>query len=200
MISETRRKMDDEGMRKSEREEVAVRVRDLMSRSLVSIDADDTVTEAARLMDRKRIHSILIQRGREFSGIITDLDIVSRVVSKGLDPSKVKVSQVMTSPLVSIREDTTIEEAARKMRENGVRRLVVESDDNKVGIIAESDIVRITPELHFLIRERSKLEAGLTEARPQQVVLSGYCEMCGNYSSQLRNADSRWLCTECGGR
>jgi CBS domain-containing protein len=187
-------------MRRLERKEVAVRVRDLMSRSLISIDAEDTVTEAARLMDRKRIHSILIEHGQEFSGIITDLDIVSRVVSKGLDPSKVRVSEVMSSPLVSIHEDATIEEAARRMRENGVRRLIVESDDHKVGIIAESDIIRITPELHFLIRERSRLEAGLTDARPQKVVLSGYCEMCGNYSNQIRNVDSRWLCEECEGR
>jgi CBS domain-containing protein len=188
------------GMRRLERKEVAVRVRDLMSRSLISISAEDTVTEAARLMDRKRIHSILIGRGKEFSGIITDLDIVSRVVSKGLDPSRVKVGEVMTSPLVSISEHATIEEAAKRMRENGVRRLIVDGDDHKVGIIAESDIVRVTPELHFLIRERSKLEAGLTATRPQEVVLSGYCEMCGNYSSQLRNVDSRWLCEECGGR
>jgi signal-transduction protein with cAMP-binding, CBS, and nucleotidyltransferase domain len=178
---------------------VAVRVRDLMTTSLISIDAEDTVTEAARLMDRKRIHSILIAHGKEFSGIITDLDIVSRVVSKGPDPSTVKVREVMTSPLISIDENATIEEAAKKMRENGVRRLVVESDDHKVGMIAESDIVRVTPELHFLIRERSKLE-GLTPTVPQEVVLAGYCEICENYSSQLRNVDSRWLCEDCRGR
>jgi CBS domain-containing protein len=200
MVGETAGRQMARVVRTLERKEVAVRVRDLMTRSLISIDEEDTVTEAARLMDRKRIHSILIERGGEFSGIITDLDIVSRVVSKGLDPNKVKVREVMTSPLLSIREDAAIEEAARKMRENGVRRLIVENDNHNVGIIAESDIVRITPELHFLIRERSKLEAGLTHARPQKVVLSGYCEMCGNYSSQLRNADSRWLCEECEGR
>jgi len=73
---------------------VAVRARDLMTRSLISIDAEDTVTEAARLMDRKRTHSILVGHGKEFSGIITDLDMVSRVVSKGLDPSRVKVREL----------------------------------------------------------------------------------------------------------
>jgi signal-transduction protein with cAMP-binding, CBS, and nucleotidyltransferase domain len=183
-----------------ERKEVAVRVRDLMTRRLVSIGAEDTVTEAARVMNRMRIHSVLIGHGNEFSGIITDLDIISRVVSKGLDPGRVKVREVMTSPLLTIGEGATIEEAAKKMREKGVRRLLVESDDRKVGMIAESDIVRVTPELHFLIRERSQLEAGLTSRVPQEVVLSGYCEMCGNYSSQLRNVDSKWLCEDCRGR
>jgi CBS domain-containing protein len=187
------------GIRTLERKEVAVRVRDLMTRSLISIDPEDTVMEAARLMDRKRIHSILIGHGKELSGIITDLDIVSRIVSKGLDPSSVKVREVMTSPLISIGEDATIEEAAKKMRENGVRRLVVENDDHKVGIIAESDIIRVTPELHFLVRERSKLEAGLTTTVPRKVILAGYCEMCENYSGQLRNVDGRWLCEDCRG-
>jgi CBS domain-containing protein len=183
-----------------ERKEVTVRVKDLMTRSVVSMSPEDTVTEAARLMDRKRIHSILIGDGKEFTGIITDLDIISRVVSKGLDPSRVKVGEVMTSPLVCIGEDATIEEAARKMRETGVRRLIVESGDHKVGIVAESDIIRITPELHFLIRERSKLEAGLTRTAPHKLVLAGYCEMCQNYSSQLRNVDSKWICEDCIGR
>ena len=183
----------------TEDKEVAVRVQDLMTRNLISIDRDDTVTEAARLMDRKRIHSILIEHDRQLAGIVTDLDIVSRVVSKELDPSKVKVGEVMTSPLIGIDAHATVEEAAKKMREKGVRRLIVESDDHKVGIIAESDMIRITPELHFLIRERSRLEARTTDTTPQKVVLSGYCETCGNYSSQLTNANGRWLCKECEG-
>jgi len=80
----------------------------------------------------------------------------------------------MTSPLISIDEGATIEEAAKEMRDNGVRRFVVESDDHKVGMIAESDIVRVTPELQFLVRERSKLEAGLSSTVPQEVILGGY--------------------------
>ncbi len=83
------------------------------------------------------------------------------------------------------------------MKENGVRRLVVEKDERKVGVITESDIIRIDPEVHFLIRERSKLEARPSPAEPRRVVLTGSCEECENYSSDLRNVDGTWLCEDC---
>jgi hypothetical protein len=89
------------------------------------------------------------------------------------------------------------EEAAKKMRENNVRRLVVERHYRKVGMIAESDIVRVNHELHYLIRERSKIQATLSPSEPREVVLAGYCEECGNLSPLLRNINGRWLDEEC---
>jgi CBS domain-containing protein len=104
---------------------------------------------------------------------------------------------VVRSPLITISEEATIEEAARKMRENSIRRLVVERDRQKVGMIAESDIVRITPELYFLIRERSRLEARVA-SELREVLLGGICEKCENYSGELRKVDGMWLCENCG--
>jgi CBS-domain-containing membrane protein len=115
-----------------------------------------------------------------------------------LDPAKVKISEAMSSPLMTISEEATVEEAARKMRDNHIRRLLVEKNHQKVGIIAEADIIRVTPEFHFLIRERSKLEAGLTPTEPQETVLGGFCEECENYSPRLVNVSGRWLCEDCG--
>jgi len=178
-------------------ERVALKVKDLMTTPLISIDEEDAVIEAARPMEEKNISSVLAKHGEEFSGMITDRDIIRRVVSKGLDPTKVKVREVMSSPLITISEEATVDDAANKMKENKVRRLVVERNHQKVGIIAESDIIRIDPELHFLIRERSKLEARLTPAEPRRVVLAGPCEECENYSSELRNVDGTWLCEDC---
>lgn len=182
------------------RKEIVLKVKDLMTTSLVAVNAEESIMQAARLMYEKGIASVLVRSGEDFSGMITDRDIVSRVVSKGADPSKVRVIEVMSSPLIGISENATIEEAAKKMRDNHVRRLVVEINDHKVGIIAESDIIRVTPELHFLIRERSKLEAGLTRTVPQEVVLAGFCEECESYSGQLSNVNGRWFCEDCRGR
>lgn len=58
------------------------------------------------------------------------------------------------------------------MKEKGISRLVVESNSKKVGVIAKSDIIRVGPELHFLIREQSKLEAKLTPTQPERVALA----------------------------
>lgn len=90
------------------------KVRDLMTRSLASVAAEDIVMEAARLMGERRISSVLVKGAREFSGILTDRDIISKVVSKGLDPSKIRVSEVMTSPLITINDEESIEDAARR--------------------------------------------------------------------------------------
>ena len=108
-----------------------------------------------------------------------------------------KVSEVMSSPLVTIGEDASVEEAAKQMAENKIRRLVVERDHRKVGIIAESDMIRVDSELHFLIRERSKLEAKMTPNEPQAVTLAGFCEECGNYSARLKKTDGQWLDEDC---
>jgi signal-transduction protein with cAMP-binding, CBS, and nucleotidyltransferase domain len=138
-----------------------------------------------------------VKHGGELSGLITERDMVTRVVSKGLDPTNVTVREVMSSPLITISEEASVEAAAKKMRENGIRRLVVESNHRKVGMITESDMIRVNPELHFLIRERSKLEARLTSHEPQELTLAGFCEQCGNYSDRLKNINGQWLGREC---
>jgi len=179
-----------------EKREAVLKVTDLMTENLVSVEAGESVIKAARLMDEKEISSILVKEGKEFIGIITDRNIIGRVVSRGLNPRKVRVSEVMNSPLITINAGTTVEEAAEKMRKNRIRRLVVEENNQKIGIITESDMVRVAPELHFLIRERSQLEAQLSPTEPQEVTFSGFCEECGNYSGHLRNVNGKWLCEE----
>ena len=175
-----------------------LRVRDLMARNIITIQAEDSIIRAASVMDENGVSSVVVKEGNEFSGMITERNIISRVVSKGLDPQKIKVSEVMSTPLITISPDATIEEAARKMHDNKIRRLLVEENHQKIGIIAESDIVRVDPELHFLIREKSKLEAQFpSPTEPQEVTFSGFCQDCGNYSDDLRNVNGRWLCEEC---
>jgi signal-transduction protein with cAMP-binding, CBS, and nucleotidyltransferase domain len=179
-------------------EEPVLRVKDLMARNIITIQAEDSIIKAASVMDENGVSSVVVKEGNEFSGMITERNIISRVVSKGLDPQKIKVSEVMSTPLITISPDATIEEAARKMRDNKIRRLLVEENHQKIGIIAESDIVRVDPELHFLIREKSKLEAQFpSPTEPQEVTFSGFCQDCGNYSDDLRNVNGRWMCEEC---
>jgi signal-transduction protein with cAMP-binding, CBS, and nucleotidyltransferase domain len=179
-------------------DEPVLKVRDLMTRNLITVQAKDSVIKAAKVMDENGVSSVIVKERNEFSGIITEHNIISRAVSKGLDPQKIKVSRVMSTPLITISPDATIEEAAKKMRDNKIRRLLVEENHQKVGIIAESDIVRVDPELHFLIREKSRLEAQFpSPTEPREVTFSGFCQDCENYSDDLRNVNGRWLCEEC---
>jgi len=181
----------------SKQDNPIVKVGDLMTETLISVGSDETAMEAARVMTQRRVSSILVSRQAEIYGIITDHDIISRVVARGLDPNRVKVAKVMSCPLKMIADDVSIDDAAKKMAADKVRRLLVERNSKIVGIIGESDIIRIEPELHFLIRERSKLKPEFNPAVGREIILAGYCEECGNYSPQLRKVDGRWLDEDC---
>ncbi len=182
-----------------ENRNVVLRVKDLMTENIISVDGEDSVMDAAKLMSEKEVSSLVVrdESTPRLQGMITDRDIVDRVVAKGLDPTRVKVRDVMTSPLITISGEAAVDDAANKMKENKVRRLVVEKNHQKVGIIAESDIIRIDPELHFLIREQAKLEAKPSPTEPGRLFLAGFCEECENHSSELRNVNGTWFCEEC---
>lgn len=78
-------------------DEPVLRVRDLMGRNLITIQAEDSIIKAASVMDKNGVSSVVVKEGNEFSGMITERSIISRVVSKGLDPQKIKVNEVMSA-------------------------------------------------------------------------------------------------------
>jgi CBS domain-containing protein len=180
-----------------ELDKVTLQVGELKSDNLVSVQTEENVIEVAKLMDQKEIGSVLVRRKGELVGIITDRDIITRVLSKGLDAATMKVSEAMSSPLMTIEENASVEDAAKKMAKHHLRRLVVEKNNQKVGLISESDIIRVDPELHFLISEQSKLEARMVPNEPHTFTLAGFCEECGNYSARLRKIDGQWLDEDC---
>jgi CBS domain-containing protein len=177
--------------------EVVVNVRSVMARPLISVDAEEHVTDAATLMSERNISSIVVTAKGEYVGILTDRDIISKVIAKGTDPRTVSAKAIMSVPLITIHPDASIDDAAEQMRAHKIRRLIVEEDHRQIGMISESDIMRVDSELHFLIRERSKIECRPSATDPHAIVLTGFCEDCGNYSTNLRNVSGTWLCDEC---
>jgi len=176
-------------------------VKDLMTTKVIALPMDKSVADVAVVMAHHDISAMLLTAEDTFVGILTDRDIMKKVIAQGLNPQTVRAGEVMSAPLISIREQASVQDAAEKMRENKIRRLVVTNQGNVVGIISESDIMRVEPELHFLIRERSRL--GIGKGRPSEprgVGLEGYCEECDNYSDDLKKGNGQWLCEECRGR
>ena len=172
-----------------------------MTKQLVALSVESSVVAAALEMTKRGISSVLVTAGGAYVGIVTDRDVIGKVVALDLHPRRVRLADVMTSPIVSIRDDASVQAAAETMRANKIRRLVVQHEEEVVGIISESDIIRVEPELHFLIRERSRLGlGGVAPLEPSRPLINGFCEDCGNYSEDLRNVDGRWLCEDCRGR
>jgi CBS domain-containing protein len=138
-----------------------LKVGDIMTKTVVVVPMGAGLLDAAKLMKKNEIGSIIIVEGTEAKrakGIITERDIVHKVIAKNLDPYKVKVDDVMAKPLRVVKPETTIEEAAKAMRENRIKRLPVVNDDNElIGIISEGDIMKIFPIVVDLIEERATL-------------------------------------------
>jgi CBS domain-containing protein len=116
-------------------------VKELMTKNVVTIDANKTVIEAAALMSQNDVGDLVVMEGDTPVGIITERDFVRRVVAerKSVDT---KVSEVMTQPLKVIDPDAPIKEAAGRMVKKGIRRLPVIKDNKLVGILTAADFAR----------------------------------------------------------
>jgi len=116
-------------------------VKDIMTKEVITIESNKTIYEAAELMATKELGCLIVVIKAFPVGIITERDIVRRIVAKrsSLD---VKVTEVMTKTLITVEPDTSLREAARVMSANKIRRLPVLKDNTLVGIVVASDFVR----------------------------------------------------------
>jgi len=109
-------------------------------RTIISIDSKAKAKEAARLMVDRRIGSLIANRDGLPFGIVTERDMV-KIVAGAADPSKVTVADVMTAPLITIDSSAPLTDAARRMVEKQVKRLVVTEHEKIVGIVSQTDLV-----------------------------------------------------------
>src|SRR5207248_5442707 len=99
-----------------------------MRRPVVSIEADATVRDAARLMEGQRVGCLIVVRGGHTTGIVTERDLVFRVVAAGRSPESTRVGEVASAPIVSVTPEATVDEAAETMKRLRIKRLVVMRD------------------------------------------------------------------------
>lgn len=116
-------------------------VKDFMTTNVITIDAQETVLYAAKLMHQQNVGDLVVMGGGAAKGIVTERDLVRRVMAEK-KPLETKVSEIMSSPLITIDEEAQLKEAARKMVKYKIRRLPVTKKDVLVGIIATSDFAR----------------------------------------------------------
>jgi len=119
-----------------------IRVGELISGRLIYIGSENNVIKAAILMRENNISSLLVKHKGDFVSIVTEKDIINKVVAEELYPGDVKVGDIMSKDLFTVSKNESIEEAAKLMRKKGVRRLVVLEDKRIVGIITETDIAK----------------------------------------------------------
>ena len=130
-----------------------VLVRDIMSKDVRVVRLDSSVKEVVATMNKFDIGSIIVVQGDRPVGIITERDILRRVVEPCLAPEILSARQVMTSPVVSIRETASLDEAAELMAKKKVKKLPVMNEKKLVGIVTFTDIVTKVPTMLSVLEE-----------------------------------------------
>jgi CBS domain-containing protein len=115
-------------------------VRDLMVSSVVTIEPATSIVDAARLMIQEEKGPLPVVEGERPVAMVTDRDIIARVVSEGRDPNSVKVEDIATRELVTIEPDRDVNEVRQLMDQHELDRILVVEGDRLVGIISEADI------------------------------------------------------------
>ena len=176
-------------------------VKDAMSSPVVSLDEEAPSNKIANIMDKNDLGCvIIINKAGKPIGIITERDLVLRVLTKNLKPDTVKAKDIMTSPLVTIEPEATISDAARRMSRLDIRRLGVLYKGNLVGLISSKDILGVMPELIEIIQEKTRIESASNSEETEgaeETPLSGYCDRCGVYSENLKDMNGQNLCEDC---
>jgi len=173
-----------------------VKVEDVMSSPVVTIKDTDSVLSASKLMKKNEIGCVVVvdKKGKPV-GLMTERDVVRRVASLDLLPSKIIAVKAMTKPPATIDSSFDVTEAAKKMRSLKIRRLVVLQAGELKGIITSNDIVDITPALIDVMAEKSQI-APIRPAK-ETAALNGYCDRCGSWADELKSHDGQFLCDEC---
>jgi CBS domain-containing protein len=117
-------------------------VRDVMSQHVVTIDRGASVKDAARLMEKYDVGCLIVLDGGKAVGIITERDMLSRVLLQPIDPETTSINEVMSAPLIYTDPEKDLQDAMELMNERRIKRLPVIVEGNSVGILSITDIVR----------------------------------------------------------
>ena len=123
-----------------------MRILELCQRDVATVPPEASVADAARLMRERHIGSVVVlDESLKPVGIVTDRDIVVQIVAAGLDHRGMSAGEIMSTPLLTVRDDADAREALASMRLRGIRRLpVVDADGFLVGIAALDDLIEVT--------------------------------------------------------
>jgi len=134
-------------------------VKEIMVEKVVSIRVDATVKEAVKIMNKYEIGCLIVAKKGEAIGIITERDVLKRIISKSKDPEVTKVSEIMSKPLIFGGPDMYVEDAARLMFKQNIKKLPIRKNGQLVGLITLSDVARVAhiqPQIVKVIEELSK--------------------------------------------
>ena len=150
---------------------VTLKVEDVMTKEVITIDETATIKEAAEIMDKNEISCLIALRKGRAIGIITERDLLKRIIVEAKNPEKTKVGKVMSSPLAVVAVGTDLETALRLMFLKKIKKLPVVNKESILGLVSLTDIARCQPAIITLLKT---LAAARDTPKSMKKVLNHY--------------------------
>jgi len=149
-----------------------LKVEDIMVEGVITIDADAPVMKAVKIMNENEIGCLIVTRKGKAIGIVTERDLLKRVIGKSKNPKTTKIREIMTKPLIAGHPDMDLEEATKLMFKMKIKKLpVVESEGDLRGLITLTDVARFQPQMIKILK---KLSTRVSAPKRMQKVVDYY--------------------------
>jgi CBS domain-containing protein len=152
---------DESGDKAEEKFVIPIKAEDVMATEVAVMDENVSAKKAAEVMAQEGVSAIIVTVEGKAKGIVTERDILKRIVAEDKNAKKTKVKEIMSSPLVTIEPSTDLEEAARLMFEKKIKNLPVTHENHLIGLINLQDICRLQPEILRLLKQTMKTPENL---------------------------------------
>jgi CBS domain-containing protein len=152
---------DDSGNKAEEKFVIPLRAEDVMVTQVAVMDENISVKKAAETMTQESVSAIIVTVEGKAKGIVTERDILKRIVAEDRNSVETKVKEIMSSPLVTIEPSTDLEQAARLMFEKKIKNIPVTHENRLIGLINLQDICRLQPEILRLLKQTMETPTNL---------------------------------------
>jgi len=147
-----------------------LKVEDIMVEEVKTVDSDETVMRAVKLMNVYEIGCLIVTKSGKPIGIVTERDVLKRVLADSRDPEKTKICEVMSAPLMFVDPKMEIEDAVRFMFKMKIKKLPIVRREKLLGLVTLTDLVRFQPQMVSILKKLSALDLPSPPRRLRKVV------------------------------
>lgn len=173
------------------------KVYDCMTTKPISVSSEASLEECAKVMAQNHVGALVIKENHHSKGLITEQDIVRKVIAKGVNPLTKKVRDFMETKIMTISPNDDIYDALIKMRDSNIRHLPVVDKGQMVGLLTLKDVLKIEPSLFELLVEKFELREETRKPIDRFISREAICQGCGAYVEDVRKIKGSLLCERC---
>lgn len=173
------------------------KVYDCMTTKPISVTPESSLEECSKIMAKNHVGALVIKDNNISKGLITEQDIVRKVLAKGINPLTKKVGDFMETKLITISPNDDIYDALIKMRDSNIRHLPVVDNSKMVGLLTLKDVLKIEPQLFELLVEKFELREETRKPINRIISREAICQGCGAYVEDVKKVKGSLLCERC---